>query len=435
MNRLLLFVCLFLFIYPPVLRLWGVIIHVPEAIFFALAGCGALLVISTGVQRPFATYGTLYVSGLLYLMIMYALGSRLDALLWVQYVRAIGAVVAAYALGWGYANHPDGERLLLRHVFGAGALHAAIMAATLFAPTLAELLYRYVVISDEAHAFLQAGVRTAGLTATGGDGLSITQAATLVFGISYFAIHERRPLPRTVLLYTGLFALSFFGIVFAGRTGLVLVAASLPLILLMTMGGPGSTGSVARRRLFFLTVVVTASVTVGAVVLAQSDYARLYRRAFELFINLLQSGELRTSSTDIMGDMVFLPSNPWALTFGTGNFGRSGEMEYIPSDIGFVRAIFGAGLVGTALLFAAVMYIMWYAWAHVDRVPLRMLMSATAVMMVLANLKVLHIVATTGLLQVMTVLFAFTVILHASPAKVGRTASRKTMHPSNPPEN
>lgn len=78
--------------------------------------------------------------------------------------------------------------------------------------------------------------------------------------------------------------------------------------------------------------------------------------AFELFINFVERGELRTQSSDGLGEMFQVPETTKVLLFGDGRMVFRGG-----TDVGFSRMLFFVGVVGSVLFYAYPLFLvrMW----------------------------------------------------------------------------
>mgnify|MGYP001133336139 CR=1 FL=1 len=77
--------------------------------------------------------------------------------------------------------------------------------------------------------------------------------------------------------------------------------------------------------------------------------------AFELFINFMETGTLRTRSSDGLGQMFLVPEETRELLFGDG------RMVFRGTDVGFSRMLFYVGIVGSILFYGYAFFLvkMW----------------------------------------------------------------------------
>ena len=85
--------------------------------------------------------------------------------------------------------------------------------------------------------------------------------------------------------------------------------------------------------------------------------------AFELFINLGESGELESSSTNQLKDMYIFPDNISTWLLGDGK-SIDGNGFYMNTDVGYIRSIFYWGIIGSIVYYS----IQYYMYRMVARV-------------------------------------------------------------------
>jgi hypothetical protein len=77
----------------------------------------------------------------------------------------------------------------------------------------------------------------------------------------------------------------------------------------------------------------------------------LFRHAFELFINLIQTGEFVTESSDATMRMFIIPNNIKTFLIGDGLFYYPNGRYYMYTDVGYSRLFYYYGFVGSILFF------------------------------------------------------------------------------------
>ncbi|MEQ9566491.1 MAG: hypothetical protein RLN85_11895, partial [Pseudomonadales bacterium] len=80
--------------------------------------------------------------------------------------------------------------------------------------------------------------------------------------------------------------------------------------------------------------------------------------AFEAVFSIFSGDGVNVESLrELAGKMIFLPETAQTLLFGDG-FWRNpiGQGNYVPSDIGYVRAVYYVGVIGSLLTY------LWYAF-------------------------------------------------------------------------
>ncbi|PMO63058.1 hypothetical protein BCT04_16140 [Vibrio breoganii] len=105
-------------------------------------------------------------------------------------------------------------------------------------------------------------------------------------------------------------------------------------------------------------IIITSSVAVFILIVVFSgifEGIEAYTNwAFEMFINLFNSGSLSTSSTDHLGRMYFLPSSEWSFIVGDGLYTTNDGKYYMNTDAGYMRHLYFGGTPFLVLLFSFV---------------------------------------------------------------------------------
>lgn len=101
----------------------------------------------------------------------------------------------------------------------------------------------------------------------------------------------------------------------------------------------------------------------------------------------------------------FFPSSLSGLLFGSSNFGRSGFLPYIPSDVGYVLFIHGAGICGFILSYSFYLLIIVYAYKLKDKNPMLLFLIIYFVFVIfIANLKDFYFISFSGYSQIIFLL-------------------------------
>ncbi|PMM08649.1 hypothetical protein BCT63_03685 [Vibrio kanaloae] len=142
-------------------------------------------------------------------------------------------------------------------------------------------------------------------------------------------------------------------------------------------------------------------------VLSQSDYVKLFLRVFELFLSYFTTGEATTTSTNDLGTMFFFPQDEMHLLFGDGNFGRYNENRIIESDVGYVRFIFGSGILGTLLVYGTIMAISTILFSRTESYYGRFVVLFVSSSLFIMNVKVLHYFGSALVIKLFFLIFFF----------------------------
>lgn len=361
-NRLLYFWLIFFLIYIPFINVAGVVIHLPYIFTFYWTLIFFIAFFKrAAISRIYLKFTVLYWIGgvLAYLVGKYNLG--IDKSILFGYFSGSLSLFASYSIVRYFSNkiQIENSKFLIRSIYISGLIHAIIMILAFFITPFRNLLYTIVPLGDKGEGFVETMIRSPGLTTGGGDALSVIQSISLMFGIYYFIEIRKRSTIYRSLAYLLSFIILLLSILLSARTGLILFIIYLILLFLykLVKGIAKKTiDSTFLSKILFTLVVFSIVVPIGYNYLMNSEYSRFAKRAFELYINYVESGELGTSSTNSLQEMYFVPKETSHLLFGNGNFGRDEELPIIPSDVGYVRMMFGVGIIGAIIMLLPLFY-------------------------------------------------------------------------------
>jgi hypothetical protein len=282
-----------------------------------------------------------------------AMGAHADTQLAERSVRATVNTMGAAALCALYRRlfGANWRHVVLSHAFWAIAAHSALVIIMYLMPPLRTFVYR---MADTAHYIndttsFKLGFRIPGLT----YGLSQTSVLHL-FGVLMAPLVAQQSSSHRQRVLTGLAALVIAGsTLLVGRTGLFLGIFFIPVVFMMARIPRAWT---ERRALGRMAIPVIAITAVAGVAITL-----VLKRLPEQFVayNLSRAGEVLVALTDpsesgtvrAVQAMYLLPHDVTTLLIGEGSLGRD-AFRYVASDVGYVRIVFGAGLLGSALLLA-----------------------------------------------------------------------------------
>ena len=311
-----------------------------------------------------------------------------------------GYIPAAYVV----ARQCDGEsgrvHALLSLVALAGAFQAAFIALDWISPAVHGWFSTIVVQPDLSKSL----VRAAGLSSSAGDGLAFVQAFGAM-SASYLALTANRR--ADLFRWAVIVALCLASIMFCGRTGFVMFAV---FAVVMATGRSLALG-VAR---LLGTIVLGAGVAAVVIVLVLPPERlsllidRVLPYAFEFVYSYLSGEGFRTSSTDDLWTMLFLPGDAKTLLIGSGYYSDpiNAQYSFMGTDIGYVRTVYYVGVIGSVLIY------LWYLllW-HELRVAatssvLRRFIDAVVVVSFVAQVKFPFLFLGTGLAFMFALFFA-----------------------------
>jgi len=151
-------------------------------------------------------------------------------------------------------------------------------------------------------------------------------------------------------LLSALYVFIFYISLFMART--TVVGAGVGFVLIAYFYFIGNKGSRKQVHKFVITALF---LMFGGYLFAMFYYQGLSDWAFELFINFMETGKLRTRSSDGLGQMFKIPETAEHLLFGDG------RMVFRGTDVGFSRMFFYVGIIGSILFYGYAFFLikMW----------------------------------------------------------------------------
>lgn len=145
---------------------------------------------------------------------------------------------------------------------------------------------------------------------------------------------------KEFILLTLLYVIIFYIGLFMARTTIIGMAIGLAVIAVLYIWDNKSYRKQAKT--FFISSIFLMA---GGYTLAMFYFPAFSDWAFELFINFIETGELKTSSSSGLKEMFILPEDAFTLIFGTG------RMDFHGTDVGYSRQLFWTGVPGTIIYF------------------------------------------------------------------------------------
>jgi hypothetical protein len=280
---------------------------------------------------------------------IFAIGDYTGISLSIRSIVSILAAIGCSVLLWNTWGG-NALRIFFKVVICCAIAQGLVLWLSFFSPEFRDLM-SLVMYRDEleGHEHLVL-MRVPGFASSGGDGLSLNHGllcTVAVIGIYYL---YSRSLKRTLLL--GAVIVANTGSAFTGRSGLYLGSFFIAVIILTYRDGKLR----ALRGFYFLFFVAFLvmilsifSSQIGAYGLALRDefgYEYPIVRLLEGFIEMNSDGAYKDKTISVLfGDMFFFPQDSLRLLIGNNDFGQM-PVNYIKSDVGYVRMIHGFGLFG-----------------------------------------------------------------------------------------
>lgn len=244
---------------------------------------------------------------------------------------------------WGPQTYSE---RLNRDIYLSLVAHAVLMIGMYFSHHLRETVYEITDATSYVNLvtpFLD-GYRIAGLT----YGLSQTSVLQML-GLLLAPMVIRSAAGNSAhLFYLAGVPLLLISMIICGRSGLLLTLLFAPFILAVLFKS-----AVAASPTHSLVNFARIAGAVGLVAVLLFAMINSFPERFSY--SLYQAGEiflaleLKGPGVEVLAPMFFLPDSWPEFIFGSSNLGR-GSLEYIPSDIGWVKTMFAIGLIGTVLM-------------------------------------------------------------------------------------
>ncbi|HAE37813.1 MAG TPA: hypothetical protein DCG57_04140 [Candidatus Riflebacteria bacterium] len=286
----------------------------------------------------------------IYSLSIVLINGLLDTQIAMRSIRALLNFLGALALVNIYYQRSKTSftENIIRDIYLSLTAHAALMVAMYLNHGLRVAIYRltdagsYVNLTS---SFLD-GYRISGLT----YGLSQTSVLQMLgLLILPLTLRNCRSLAGKLVLIAGA-PLLVISILISGRSGLMLAIAFLPICIISLLWEIADKRSPGQA----LSAILKGAAVIAAIVLLLSLISFRMPGKFASY-SLQQAGEIfdtvqmKGTTVENISGMIILPESWPEFLFGSSNLGR-GDLDYIPSDIGWIKTLFAVGLIGTLLM-------------------------------------------------------------------------------------
>jgi len=246
-----------------------------------------------------------------------------------------------------------GKEAIIKFIVITVLIQSLFIFTSFFSSAFREISHRILEEGGNLDALGRGRVR--GFANASGAGISLVQGIGGALALSLALSSKRK---KKMALFSMIAVLCAMSTIFTGRTGLVAFVLFLPLYLFLSL----ISGSVNRRTFFTYGLLIFTFVLMPVFIFSQligiesQEFMvnNVFNRAFVLYFNLIEHGTLSTTTTDVLvNDMMFLPDSSQTLIFGDARW-VSGQSNYMYTDSGYVRYIFGMGLIGCGLYYWAI---------------------------------------------------------------------------------
>lgn len=299
-------------------------------------------------------------------------------------------------------QHKHGDRFLVelvRYVAIATALNCFVVIIFFAFPELAAAAGFFLNYGEQEN-WIEAGHRAFDVSIGGGAVASFVFSSVLFVYVA--VMHEYEAKKFEFLVVSGLILL---GLMITGRTGMFIFVFQLALYSLFSI-------KVVTFRAAILAIVAVSFLVLFFAMLKMywDSFSVWFEWYFEWINNYIFYGEISSKSTDAIKDMYFFPDDGLTLLFGEANFGRHPQMPYVPSDVGYVRAIYGVGVFGAIAIYLVYFFPIFSAsfinFSHNIKVLLALFLLGFA----LFNFKEMYLAGRSG--SQLLFLVSFAILLH-----------------------
>lgn len=193
-------------------------------------------------------------------------------------------------------------------------------------------------------SYLEHSFRIRGLATAGGAALSVVISFGILMSVYLYFIKYLSLQVAVILI-----VIMNISNIFTGRTGLLLglIFSFILFILLLYK-------SVFNLKLFIKNILLSV-VIITLFLIFLNDYKLnddVFYWAFEIFINFSESGKIESSSSNELLTMFLLPDDIIHLLFGIGFYEGNQPLDYIRSDVGYIKSVFSIGLPLSIFMYA-----------------------------------------------------------------------------------
>ncbi|KPQ29106.1 MAG: hypothetical protein HLUCCX14_07470 [Marinobacter excellens HL-55] len=321
-----------------------------------------------------------------------------DPEVYIMFLRLLIYFFSAFFIARLFRSNGLDWSDLLKAVVLSTTVNSAFVIVFFSSSELA-LIASLILDYDSQLNWIETGHRIFDISIGGGASASFT--FSFVFFISLFLFLKEKN-----YFYVFQSLVIFLAIVLMGRTGLYFSAVFIMIFLFLCTIKESNSLVFIRKFvpvlvvfLFILAPIIFYS-GVGEVVKDSQNFAWLTQGFF--------SGEVNHTARAI-GSMWSFPDDELGLLFGELNLGRNENLPYVKSDIGYVRLVYGYGLITTSVMVFGFLFFLTYLHTKNSSV-----VSALAILLYVAillmNFKELHL-ASRGTFLVLFMLVSASILL------------------------
>ena len=306
----------------------------------ALASLFVFLFLNS-VHGRIVIFLSLWLVAVLYVLVVYVLSGARDDEMLIRIGKMIFIYLAAFFIVHFFSKDERNYEVFENRIFWLLAISLLLQALAMWLSYITPEVERVLSLFIRRE---ELDSRVGGLQALGRDSVSLNQSIGAL--VLFFLLCSSRP-----PLKIGVVFLILSSGVLAGRTGIVAFIVCLVFYYLAVIGRDLlaiKSLALAKKAMFLAALFPFCLISL----LYLSDYAEEASSTISDYndpvVRMLEpfrkGGDVR-SVEKLKNDMMFVPDSAGHFLFGDGFYGRKAEV-YVSSDIGYVRQIFGMGLVG-----------------------------------------------------------------------------------------
>ncbi|MBL4293641.1 hypothetical protein, partial [Vibrio fluvialis] len=283
-------------------------------------------------------------------------------------------------------------------IFIVMVIQSLVMIMAMFSGKILDIVQLFQSPLDSARSEYYGGVRGLSLSAAQFFPISALFAISQVFIVRYVI--------RSDLKYINwfLFSLVILAGLSAGRTSLIGTVIAISYLILNLRFSVASIFQFIKLSVLIVATLFIAYFIASSFLPNFDSYVNNYVQfAFEFYINYAESGELTTSSTNILQRMYWLPPLD-TLIFGDGYYSNDLGGTYQGTDGGFMRNILFFGVFGTSVLMFLFLFL--FRWIYINSGNDSKLYWLLLILITLLHYKgdvILHLVSVNTLLFVLII--------------------------------
>ncbi|MCT2134613.1 hypothetical protein M3E13_01680 [Oceanobacillus kimchii] len=356
-SKVIMFLLLFCFIFGPRFKLLDILLI--TSVFLCISGL-FIIILKRNIKKEIIIFSIIVFSSLFYTLIITSVYNFQDLTTIELIIKNLLYLYSAYFIVciYKYIYKGNSDVNLNYHIFIIGVINAGFSILVFLSDGFREQMLQILNYTNEDRRIV--GDRSFDMS-MGGNAIG-----SIVFSIIFIQGLYLKKKKDSIIINVGLM-LIFIATLFTARTGLMIIILSIIIYWVSFILSGKKLFSINVKK--FIITILTLIIVVIFIFLFNSQASEstsqqleqeLIPWAFELYYSYMENGELNTNSTDIIFNrMYFLPETTKDLIFGTSNMGRSTNLSYIPSDVGYVRLIFAVGIIGLVLIILPYIYMFY----------------------------------------------------------------------------